>query len=232
MLPTWSVADVHESFEARSFLAAKEQAGADVDRLIALFDEYDIRAMEHRSALPRGRSCRRRGDRRVQPRVRRSRAARRVRLRIGVDRLPQRHRPGGTQRDRADRIPAASPPRTTRRLGWFVRPRRSRRGQRPGGRAPRTAQPAGRTGRPPDVGGRGAPLRRAVDHRCRCLGPAPAGGDVPVVGPRSTCPTASSASPSRRSAASPPIPSRPCAAPATTPSCRRGRLSRCLSPRR
>ncbi len=50
MLPTWSVADVHESFEARSFLAAKEQAGADVDRLIALFDEHGIRAVEHRSA--------------------------------------------------------------------------------------------------------------------------------------------------------------------------------------
>jgi len=50
MLPTWSVADVHEGFEARSFLAAKERAGADVDRLITLFDEHDIRATEHRAA--------------------------------------------------------------------------------------------------------------------------------------------------------------------------------------
>jgi len=49
MLPTWSVADVHESFEARSFLAAKERAGANVDRLITLFDEHDIRATEHRT---------------------------------------------------------------------------------------------------------------------------------------------------------------------------------------
>ena len=52
MLPTWSVSDVHESFAARSFLAAKEQAGADVDRLISLFDEHDIRATEHRLATP------------------------------------------------------------------------------------------------------------------------------------------------------------------------------------
>jgi oligoendopeptidase F len=50
MLPTWSVADVHEGFEARSFLAAKERAGADVDRLITLFDGHDIRATEHRTA--------------------------------------------------------------------------------------------------------------------------------------------------------------------------------------
>ena len=49
MLPTWSVADVHESFEARSYLGAKERAGANVDRLITLFDEYDIRATEHRT---------------------------------------------------------------------------------------------------------------------------------------------------------------------------------------
>ena len=52
MLPTWSVSDVHDDFEARSFLAAKEQAGADVDRLIGLFDEYDIRATAHRPATP------------------------------------------------------------------------------------------------------------------------------------------------------------------------------------
>ncbi len=52
MLPTWSVTDVHENFEARSFLAAKERAGADVDRLISLFDEHDIRATDHRSATP------------------------------------------------------------------------------------------------------------------------------------------------------------------------------------
>ncbi len=50
MLPTWSVADVHESFEARSFLVAKERAGADVDRLIMLFDEHGIRSTGHRTA--------------------------------------------------------------------------------------------------------------------------------------------------------------------------------------
>ncbi len=47
-LPRWSVADVHESLDARSFTDALEQAGADADRLVALFDELDIRATETR----------------------------------------------------------------------------------------------------------------------------------------------------------------------------------------
>ena len=47
-LPRWSVADVHESFEARSFLDAMERAGADVERLISLFDEHGIRAVPER----------------------------------------------------------------------------------------------------------------------------------------------------------------------------------------
>jgi len=45
-LPRWSVADLHESFESRSFLDAKEQAGADVDRLVSLFDELGVRAID------------------------------------------------------------------------------------------------------------------------------------------------------------------------------------------
>jgi oligoendopeptidase F len=47
-LPRWSVADVHESFESRSFVDALEQVGADTTRLAALFDEHDIRRCEHR----------------------------------------------------------------------------------------------------------------------------------------------------------------------------------------
>ena len=47
-LPRWSVADVHESLEARSFTDALEQAGADAERLVALFDELDIRAKANR----------------------------------------------------------------------------------------------------------------------------------------------------------------------------------------
>ena len=47
-LPRWSVADVHESLDARSFLDAQEQAGADVDRLLALFDEHGIRGGDER----------------------------------------------------------------------------------------------------------------------------------------------------------------------------------------
>ncbi len=48
-LPRWSVADVHESFESRSFVDALEQVGADSTRLAALFDEHDIRRCEARS---------------------------------------------------------------------------------------------------------------------------------------------------------------------------------------
>ena len=52
MLPTWSVADVHESFGSRSYTDTKERIGAEVDRLINLFDEHGIRAIEHRPATP------------------------------------------------------------------------------------------------------------------------------------------------------------------------------------
>ena len=41
-LPRWSVADVHESFAARSFLDALERSGSDVGRLEALFDESSV----------------------------------------------------------------------------------------------------------------------------------------------------------------------------------------------
>jgi oligoendopeptidase F len=47
-LPRWSVADVHESFESRSFVDAIEQAGADSSRLVALFDQHDIRRCQAR----------------------------------------------------------------------------------------------------------------------------------------------------------------------------------------
>ena len=47
-LPRWSVTDVHESFESRSFVDALEQVGADSTRLAALFDEHDIRRCEAR----------------------------------------------------------------------------------------------------------------------------------------------------------------------------------------
>ena len=47
-LPRWSVTDVHESFEARTFTDAMERVGADVSRLEALFDEHGIRAVPPR----------------------------------------------------------------------------------------------------------------------------------------------------------------------------------------
>jgi pepF/M3 family oligoendopeptidase len=48
-LPRWSVADVHESLTARSFVDAMERLGAEVTRLVALFDEHGIGAMTSRA---------------------------------------------------------------------------------------------------------------------------------------------------------------------------------------
>ena len=47
-LPRWSVADVHQSFDARSFTDAMESAGAGVTRLEALFEELNVRAITPR----------------------------------------------------------------------------------------------------------------------------------------------------------------------------------------
>jgi pepF/M3 family oligoendopeptidase len=48
VLPRWSVADLHESLEARTFTDALERAGAGVARLQVLFDERGVRAIEPR----------------------------------------------------------------------------------------------------------------------------------------------------------------------------------------
>jgi oligoendopeptidase F len=48
-LPAWNLADVHEAVGARSFSDALEQSSADVERLVALFDELGIRAVEPRA---------------------------------------------------------------------------------------------------------------------------------------------------------------------------------------
>lgn len=48
VLPRWSVADVHPSLDSQSFVSAREQIGADVDRLLATYDELDIRLTEAR----------------------------------------------------------------------------------------------------------------------------------------------------------------------------------------
>jgi oligoendopeptidase F len=48
MLPRWNVSDVHESFQARSFVDAMEQVGADATRLAALFDAHGIRRCDPR----------------------------------------------------------------------------------------------------------------------------------------------------------------------------------------
>ncbi len=48
-LPRWSVADVHESFNARSFTDAMERAGSNVARLEALFETHNIRSLDPRT---------------------------------------------------------------------------------------------------------------------------------------------------------------------------------------
>ncbi len=48
-LPRWSVADVHATLDSQSFVSAREQIGADVDRLLATYDELDIRLTESRT---------------------------------------------------------------------------------------------------------------------------------------------------------------------------------------
>jgi oligoendopeptidase F len=48
-LPRWSVADVHQSLDARSFTDAMERSSVEVDRLVTLFDELGIRATTDRT---------------------------------------------------------------------------------------------------------------------------------------------------------------------------------------
>ena len=55
-LPRWSVADVYPSLDDRAFTDALETLDADVTRLIALFDEHDIRQVEPRTAKSLGMS--------------------------------------------------------------------------------------------------------------------------------------------------------------------------------
>lgn len=56
-LPRWSVADVHQSFDARSFTDAMEAAGAGVTRLEALFEEHNVRAITPRPVKPADREA-------------------------------------------------------------------------------------------------------------------------------------------------------------------------------
>ena len=47
-VPRWSTADVHESLDARTFTDAMERGAAEVDRLVALYDELGVRATDPR----------------------------------------------------------------------------------------------------------------------------------------------------------------------------------------
>ena len=49
-LPHWDVSDVFPSIGSREYTAAKEELGADLTRLTALYDEHDVRAGEDKKA--------------------------------------------------------------------------------------------------------------------------------------------------------------------------------------
>jgi len=51
-LPIWSVSDVHESLESRTFVDSMERLSAEVGRLEHLFDDNDIRGRGDRDPLP------------------------------------------------------------------------------------------------------------------------------------------------------------------------------------
>jgi len=51
-LPTWSVSDVHESLESRTFVDSMERISAEVGRLERLFDDNDVRGRGDRDPLP------------------------------------------------------------------------------------------------------------------------------------------------------------------------------------
>ena len=145
-LPRWSVADVHESFESRSFVDAMEQAGADVDRLVAAVR----RARRARRRSP-GRSTaadgarRRRGDRGLQRRAPTTlELLERVRLRHGQHRQLRRARRRRCSASSSRSTPRLTPlARPARRLGARAARASTDRlrwsGQRRGRRAPRAA---------------------------------------------------------------------------------------------
>lgn len=51
-LPRWDVSDIHASLDARTFRDHMERSAADVQRLVALYDELGIRATAPRRATP------------------------------------------------------------------------------------------------------------------------------------------------------------------------------------
>jgi hypothetical protein len=117
-LPRWSVADVHESLDARSFTDALERAGADAQRLVALFDELGIRAIEHRPVTADDASAADRALRelnRVTDDVNLLRVY--VYATVATDSRDQRG-PGAVQRDQATRCDAATALVPPGPIGW------------------------------------------------------------------------------------------------------------------
>ena len=219
VLPRWDVSDLHES-RHRPLVRRRPRA---VDRRHRPPRGRLRRARRagRRTARRRGRRRRRRrrGDRRLERRQRPPPGAQRVRLRRAHHRQPRRARP--SPRSARSRRPApgcarcspASPSGSTRSTStsWPASPT-SPRARRPA-RAPRRAR------RPPDVRGRGGPVRRAGDRPARRPGP----GCTRAVTSQLTAPVDVPRRPhrapadARRARASPRTPTRPCAAPPTTP---------------
>ena len=100
------------------------------------------------------------------------------------------------------------------------------------GRAPRPADPPRGTRRPPDVGSRGAPVRRAVGRPGRARGAGCNATSRRSCRSRSPCPTVHERCRCRPYAGWRPTPMPPFAGPPTRPSCAPGRPSSCPSPRR
>ena len=99
-------------------------------------------------------------------------------------------------------------------------------------RAPRATHPTRGACRPPDVGGRGAPVRRVVGHRIGGVGPPATRRHVAVVGRGRPARRAADTADARRTRSRHRRPTPTFVEPPTKPRWRRGRPSKCPSPRR
>ena len=218
-LPRWSVTDVHESFDARSFHDAMDRCGADMARLEALFE---------RARHPGRRAAAGHRGRRRAPPTRSSVAINtfrehadspgRVHLRHHQHRQLRRDGRGTDGRVRHGRRRAAAADRPACCVDQLARRRRAGGGQRAGRRARRPAREAGRPRGAPDERGRGRPVRRTVTTGSSAWDATARRSSPRSSPPRSRCPTArrrpadgGGPRPGHRT------PTRPCARPRTTP---------------
>ncbi len=171
-LPHWDPTDVFPSLRSRELTAARERLGAELDRLVASYDEHGVGECE-----PHAPSA--------------EEVAALEAVLTATNALEQEHAvvdafvasfvstdsrndaaqgiASSLQRDAATHAPAGRP---TGGMGGRPRPRRPGRGQ-PARRRPCLPPPAGRgPGRAPDARATGGALRRAGDDRVVGVGPA------------------------------------------------------------